>query len=273
MVTLELQQQIEDFLLSKNVRHGVLVPNSRKSSNVCLTDNENVFIKVNRNYVAPLTALRAATNIDNEYIQPLIPEFKSLPNSHYVTVWDYIECKKPELTKEFLNEAVEGLFNIHITAPMFEYQSGRVLEKILQRRINKLPELAVISNIEQLIEKHVTNIYDDEPKFVLSHGDAHLGNLVNVEGKAVWIDYEQVKIIPKEWDIACLFSDLKAVNSPYAYYIVEEFNKLSPVNFKLLTNMVMARKISIATHMISRHPDMSWDEVENKLRFKDSLDF
>ena len=262
MLLEELKPEISSFLVSENIPHNKLKI-VRKGSHQCVTDEGNVFIKVNRSMLPAQNSLNAAINIGSEMVQPLYPSLLALPNDYFLTIWKYLNCESISLTRRSLLSGVEDLVAIHQTLPIFDFPNGNLLEEVLLKRANHLANLEVAENVNCLVKKYISPIYQNKQKSYLTHGDAHLNNLVSINNVSHWIDYEQVKIAPREWDISCLIVDLEKKNPSLVTDVLNAFEAAEPINKPLLDNLILGRKLSVITHIANRQPKLSWLEIAN----------
>ncbi len=265
MLLEDLKPDISVFLDTKNIEHSVLNI-YRKGSHQCITDNTNIFIKVNRARLPAQNALNASININNPKVKALETTILAYPNNYYLTIWNYLTCVDADLNDEkFIKTSIHNINTIHQTEAKFDYPNGNLLEEVLKKRIERIQDEELRKNLNKIVKEYVSPIYQKKQKNIVTHGDAHLKNLVSVDGEPVWIDYEQVKLAPREWDIACIVVDLLKKNPKLVDPVIKEFNNISPIDQSLLDSLIFGRKISIATHIANRNPESTWKEIKNML--------
>jgi hypothetical protein len=122
----------------------------------------------------------------------------------WCTLWEYI----PPTNSPVLNgdEAFNLLKNLE--SGMESYPGDLPLLGAWKPVSNAMTKLSTI-NHEQIreltvywtaIDKQLRGLSAD--KFVPAHGDAHLGNLIASPKGWLWIDFEDVSLMPRFWDLA-----------------------------------------------------------------------
>ena len=183
---------------------------------------------------------------------PVVPYLRIMPPGPYfvggtwMTLWEYIE--PAPIPKLSILEIV-GMINELVTA-MSDFQEP-------------LPALGAWRNVGQAAD-FVSSIRDDDRIARLlaayedvnerieseglypAHGDAHQGNLLASSTGWQWIDFEDVSLMPKFWDFACLigntalFRGLKdsSVETVLAQRAVSQ--DPSPFRFALKARVIMS---------------------------------
>ena len=81
-------------------------------------------------------------------------------------------------------------------------------------RDNSDPRVQTLLEIFQRVNMKMQN----ETEFLIPcHGDAHIGNLYPSNNGWIWMDFENVSLMPKYWDLACFISILalfKGIQEP-----------------------------------------------------------
>ncbi|MFN2467144.1 MAG: phosphotransferase family protein [Gaiellaceae bacterium] len=106
------------------------------------------------------------------------------------------------------------------------------------------------------------------------HGDAHAGNVLDADGRLLWIDLEHVARGPVEWDLACLLVETRTLRRTDELE-TEALRAYGAVDRRLLESLLAYRVLEFAarTSLVEERDPTYWLEwlrehvqTESKLR-------
>lgn len=134
-------------------------------------------------------------------------------NETWMTLWNYVP--PIELQRPSPSESVELVNNLSIAMKDFSEElpvlgvwerTRRSAERLMKNsdpRIQSLLEMFHEVDKKMVLETSV---------FIPSHGDAHAGNLLPSAEGWIWMDFEDVSLMPAYWDLASFVGNLALFN-------------------------------------------------------------
>lgn len=215
-------------LKENNIEHENLVLNTNGSYNHGIHDGENVYCKVapingsNNNLTSLEKELEFAKTYSNQmpmlkplYFQVIEFEHESVLRRMTVWQWEQIHVFNPNsVSPVYVSRAMDDLALMHqlpITSSLPVLSVDSLLESVAHR-IQVSAQYSPSQTHMAILGKLVDRFYDsrdiDFSSPVLIHGDCHIGNYVQAYFESKWIDYESVRVAPKEWDYAGMYINL-----------------------------------------------------------------
>jgi thiamine kinase-like enzyme len=134
-------------------------------------------------------------------------------------------------------------------------------------------------NYWTMIDKRLRDIPAD--KLVPAHGDAHLGNLIASPKGWLWLDFEDVSLMPRFWDLASavartpLLGETKELSDTLIRnYLGDTPNQDDTEAFTLALSARLIASISINIRLaIEGHSntELAWRRLNNGLRILDKI--
>lgn len=175
--------------------------------------------------------LRVARHLHKENISVLLPTNMIDAGPHYnsgiwMTFWNYIsptklKSPKPSEAVQLINALSEAMKSFSDELPVLGVwdrisQSATRLRKNPDQRIQSL--LKVFQRVDDQIRSIETNL------LIPAHGDAHVGNLLPSPEGWLWMDFEDVSLMPRYWDFASFVANLvlfKGFQNPIFRYMLD----------------------------------------------------
>ncbi len=88
-----------------------------------------------------------------------------------------------------------------VELPEWNFESARA--KILNRVATARDFIP--ADVDEILRSRVDQVFADRPGFrelVLTHGDAHAGNIVRLDGRPAFVDLDDLSLAPRELDLA-----------------------------------------------------------------------
>lgn len=226
---MNISQEVRRILDDHMISHGVLRLNASSiSRHHAVTDHEKVYVKVLK-HGSNVTARKLQTELDfafntNYGTNPLLEDIRhenSIGNKFYLSAWEY-EMQIPlgfTLNPIQVAQAANQLYYIHslpkypqlITDSTDEFRA--YIASLSSHSFSYLPAAHQhkIKTLFTEVTQPVTELLVMNPEnSVICHGQTILEKIVARENNTVqWVDYEDVRAGPREYDLARVMLQLK----------------------------------------------------------------
>ncbi|MCP3973201.1 MAG: aminoglycoside phosphotransferase family protein [bacterium] len=119
----------------------------------------------------------------------------------HMTLWDYVDSSGDGTTDPApAGTALRALHDAGADCPVSV--SGHTPTTEIRRLVTSDPGNADLARIGELLPAANARLPDLPTQWL--HGDAHLGNVMNTSGRALWGDWAESWFGPVAWDLACL---------------------------------------------------------------------
>jgi Ser/Thr protein kinase RdoA (MazF antagonist) len=246
IVNSQLEIELKDFLerININIKAITFIPLGEESFGwKIVTEEQTLFLKyciqerILNNLPKINNLLLSLANF-NFVVPPVLLDGKTeLPfKDGYIYVYSFVEgnvytIRNDEFDKELVNDLIKIMGEIHnvdisnldIPKENFDYKFKEQYERILQDIDNgkTVPEVSRsdLGKLEKVISSFdIKSQYYQQncPEMVLTHGDITSRNiLLTKDGSIKLLDWDEVKIAPKEKDINFLYDN---PNFDFKYY-------------------------------------------------------
>ncbi len=259
------------------------------NNNIAFSDNKNVFCKVTRPSLGSKSMNKelkfSSTYADSGVsIAPLHDSLLSLPNLHggvsFMSVWRYHDLIsfEPETIT-----AVEGkilgmkLLQIHslpLEPDVVNVMNPKNFSTSIDYRISfaskyRSVDDEAIRKLDALRKKFIVGLdLGDPKKFVVNHGDCHVGNFVKLSSSEdyTWVDFEAVGYAPAEFDLAKLSNHLLRVGKNDAAWeaALKILDPNNALDYELFERFRIVRLISGASFALLHSNE--WDVFQRRIR-------
>jgi thiamine kinase-like enzyme len=220
------------------------------NNNLAITDNQNFFIKISKNYEALQTELETTRLLDFT-IKPLHNQLIAIED-YYLIIMPYVKSTTlvpNELTQTHVETLTKQIHQIHqLNTESYSHQRNiAVIHQMTKNRLahpslskKQIKSLVRISKafIHPYIERYMNTT-------TLTHTDVKTDNILIINDHAKLIDYESIKQSPTEIDLASLYQDLYQTGHQIIY------NKFATT--------------------LSQHENIDQQKLEESILFKNSF--
>jgi len=275
-------------LKTNNVKHGSLSFSPNGGYNEAIEDGKNVFCKVApvNGSITNLTSITKElefTRIYGNCLSAPIPAHEAIIEFAYDGVqrtmavwrWEHINTIKPEIaTGIFVSQAMSDLQKIH-QLPILETLPvlglGSLLESV-EHRVKIAAQFSPSARHLAILKNLVDKFYDERDinfsNPVLIHGDCHIGNYAISPLGNKWIDYESVRVAPREWDYAGMYINLSITSNNKKAW-VEASKDLEAYDEEKFFQACAIKCISTASSLLLR--ESSHSKFEQRMEALESL--
>lgn len=152
--------------------------------------------------------------------------------NHWFSLWQFVEkIERGKMTSETIISSTKELITV-----MSEYTGSLPTLGVWHKVQNSALNLSKIDHLDfkRLLEQYdIANQYImtiKEKDLVPSHGDSHVKNLFPTLENWIWMDFEDVSLMPKYWDLASVLANIvlfNGVNIPVAQAILNDKGLIS----------------------------------------------
>ena len=208
-------------------------------------------------------------------------------DNHWFSLWRYEEkTVRGKIKTEALILAIRDLVTTMLKYPGQLPVLGvwnKVQESALN--LNKMDGLLYKSLLDQyeIVNRFITSI--DKKVLVPSHGDAHIRNLYPAVENWIWMDFEDVSLMPRYWDLSSMLANIVLFNGlkiPIAKSVLDDTELVSDkqeffmilkarVLMSIIGNLDMALQglgdLEYANLQLSKYNDL-FMEIDDNLNYK-----
>lgn len=206
---------------------------------------------------------------------PVVSYFRDIPPRPYcvgdtgMTLWDYVESTPiPTLSGEqavaMLNDLVRAMSNF--PEPLPPLGAWRNAAKAAENLSSMRDDGRMATLLR--VYKHVDEKIQSEVLYP-AHGDAHPGNLLASKMGWQWIDFEDVSLMPKFWDLASFVGNT-ALFHGFNHAMVQTVLRSPEVSYDRLSfQMTLEARVILSTMTnwalaVNGHGD--WDFAQAQLQ-------
>ena len=259
------------------------------NNHVAFSDNEQVFCKVTRpnlGYKSMSKELRFASAYAESgvSIDPLHNSLLEVPNLQggvsLMSVWRYHDLVsfEPETITAAEGEALglklSQIHSLPLKSDVVNVMNPESFTNSIDYRINFASTYRSIDNetirqLDELRKRFVVGFSLGDPKrFVINHGDCHVGNFVkrNETGEYSWVDFEAVGYAPPEFDLAKLSNHLLRVGKNDVAWeaALKVLDPESQLDYELFEKFRIVRLISTASFALLHSNE--WSVFERRIK-------
>jgi hypothetical protein len=114
---------------------------------------------------------------------------------------------------------------VPVGLPQWDFESARV--KILDRLA--MARDFIPADVDETLESRVNQVFSDLPEFreyVLTHGDAHAGNIVRLHERPVFVDLDDLSLAPRELDLApSVVTGARFKGNDWAQQVLDDYGR------------------------------------------------
>jgi hypothetical protein len=142
---------------------------------------------------------------------PVVPPVRDMdPGPHasgntWLTLWEYIPVwNLPALDGDDAFDLLHRLESGMRTYPGYLPPLGAwtpVCDAVEKLATNGTHQIQALVEYWTVIDKRLRDLPRDQ--LAPAHGDAHLGNVIASQRGWLWLDFEDVSLMPRFWDLAC----------------------------------------------------------------------
>jgi hypothetical protein len=232
--------------------------------------------------------LDVARHLDRSGVPVAKPIHNFDPGPHpigdtWCTLWEYIpNTNLPPLNGDEAFNLLKSLESGMKTYPGYLPRLGAwtpVCDAMKQLSTIGNKQIRDLINYWTMIDKRLRDIPAD--KLVPAHGDAHLGNLIASPKGWLWLDFEDVSLMPRFWDLASavartpLLGETKVLSDTLIRnYLGDTPNQDDTEAFTLALSARLIASISINIRLaIEGHSntELAWRRLNNGLRILDKI--
>jgi hypothetical protein len=199
--------------------------------------------------------LKVAQHLEQCHI-PVVPFCKRISPGPYkvgntwMTLWEYASINDRKLS---ICEAVRMLDGMGKAMQFYSgelprlgaWRNTKQAEKHVQEMENKGYEISLLLEVFAMVNDTINHT----EVLVPSHGDAHPKNLVSTKTGWCWIDFEDVSLMPKFWDIASFIGNKLLIENDIDY-LIEFIHQQDGINHDIESfNLALRARIIMSTLM------------------------
>lgn len=263
--------EVEPILISKSANLIVRLFPYDIVARVAIHDSKTK--KLKNNIIREIDVVKHLYNCSVPVINPSGKMFSGPYelSKHWFSLWRYEE--KDEDIKLTPDMVIRTTLNMMEAIKMYPHELPVLsvwdrIESSATNLMNK-EDQEVKQLIDQylILDNYIRNI--EECALEPSHGDSHIKNLFPSRGKWRWMDFEDVSLMPKYWDIASMISNVvlfKGLDIPLVQLLLEDKNLIQERNefFMILKARIVMSIIGNLDMALRNMGDLGFAEMQLK---------